>query len=185
MASPDRGRVTAGLPALSPSLRFAADKRETKERKIRAIHRQLETSRDDAVKPDGDRDRSDKQASIGTPLHSAKIMARLMRLNPSLIFQHHPFLPRFQVFIKDRFVCAFEDNYSPQFEVLLWHWEEHVKGYGKEAYLEKVKVLDDTVRGWVTLLDILIRQKLITKAGAEREFGPVHSLAHKTNTAGY
>lgn len=188
----ETGRVTAGLPSLDPSRRFQHDKHEAQTHKIRSIHAEVEAKRADAVSPDGGRDRTDKQQSVGIPLHSAQIIDKLSRLNPSLSFRHHPFMTRFQIFVRDdkgtngeRYVCAFEDGYSPQFEIFLWHWEEHVFGYGAEAYLENVKVLDETVRGWVTLIDILIKQKLITKAGAEREFPYVHSRAHQRNTAGY
>ena len=172
----------AGVPAVTPSLRFERDTKIIKREKHIALNNEVDNNRDHAVSPDGDRDRLDLKRSIGRPLHSSKIIERLQRLNPSLRFQHHPFLERFQICLGERYVCAFEDNYSPEFELFHVHYEEHLEGHGFDAKLVTKAVLDDTTRGWVPLLLLLMKEGLITKAGAEREFGLVYSATWQRQT---
>jgi hypothetical protein len=186
------GRVTAGLPALDPSVRFQAHTVEVKQDRDSRIHAELEAKRDAAIAPDGDRDRTDKQACIGIPLQAESIIGRLTQLNPSLIFKKHPILNRFQICVRDsqaengeRYICSFESGVSSEFDILLWHYEEHVKGHGKDARLEKVKVADSTVCGWASRLVKLIDEKLITRAGAERLFGTIHSYSWQQRTQGH
>lgn len=173
MSTMQLGRVTAGLPSLDPSKRFETDKRIASVERTKAIHADVEQKRDHAVRKYRGKDLTEIRAAIGTPLHSGTIIDKLSKLNPALRFQHHPFLPRFQVLLKEKYICAFEDNYSPQFEIYHTHEEEHVKGFGKDARLETVKVLDGTTRGWVPLLILLIRKRLIPQTPAETAFGIV------------
>lgn len=165
------GRVTAGLPSLDPSKRFQLDTNIEQHDKQVGLANQVEQRRDGAVRKFRDKDLTDLKAAVGQPMHSASIIEKLSQLNPSLNFKHHPWLNRFQILLKDKYVCAFEDEFSPQFEVYLTHEEEHVKGFGKDARLEVVKVLDGTIRGWVPLLMLLIRKRLIPQAKAENLFG--------------
>lgn len=181
-SSLNAGKVTAGVPGLSPSLRFQHDTKIIRKERNEGIALDVDRKRDDAVAPDGDRDRLDLKRCIGRPLHSSKIIERLSRLNPALRFQHHPFLNRFQICLGERYVCAFEDEYSPEFEIMHVHYEEHVEGFGRDAKLVTKAVLDGTTRGWVPLLLLLMKEGLITKAGAEREFGLVYSKAWQAQT---
>jgi hypothetical protein len=186
------GRVTAGLPALDSSVRFQAHTEEVQRHKQVSIAAQNETKRAEAVAPDGERDRTDQGACVGIPLQAETIIDRLTQLNPSLLFKKHPILDRFLICIRDsstetgeRYVCSFEGGISPEFDVLLWHYEEQVKGFGKDATLETVKVPDTIVGGWASRLVKLINEKLITRAGAERLFGTIHSSAWQKRMDGY
>jgi hypothetical protein len=169
--TPELGRITAGLPRLDPSKRFQLDKQAAQRDRQIAVDSEAERKRDHAVREYRGKDLTELRVAVGTPLHSSVIIDKLSQLNPSLTFKHHPFLNRFQVILKDKYICAFEDEYSPQFEIYHTHEEEHVKGYGKDARLEKVKVLDSTTRGWVPLLILLIRKRLIPQTKTENLFG--------------
>jgi hypothetical protein len=169
--TPELGRITAGLPRLDPSKRFQLDKQDAQRDRQIAVDSEAERKRDHAVREYRGKDLTELRVAVGTPLHSGVIISRLYELNPALTCKHHPFLNRFQVILKDKYICAFEDELSPQFEIYHTHEEEHVKGYGKDARLEKVKVLDSTTRGWVPLLILLIRKRLIPQTKTENLFG--------------
>ena len=178
---PEVNRVTAGLPAVDPMKRFQLECRERTREKQRAAIAEAEIKREAAVAPDASfRPTTSWDAQRGLTLHSSELIRRLSILNPSLWFERHPYISSVMaIYVRGeegkKFICGFEAEYSPEFEVRLYHEEETAVGWGDDIHLETVKVCDGTIRGWRTVLSRLIKAGLITQPGAERMFGaPTH-----------
>jgi hypothetical protein len=159
------GRVTAGLPSLDPQRRASTLANERKREKLKAAEQDGLRKKEQAVAADGGRPRTVLEACLGNALTGEQVTKRLRSLNSNLIFENHPTMrDRICVSIHDpkmpekkRFICGMERGYAPEFSVL-----------DEETGSEKK-------RGYWTVIYKLIKERLITKAGAERVFGVPHS----------
>lgn len=159
-AKEDKGRVTAGLPGLSPETRVVTGYRERQRFKNQQNIADAQAKRNNALGPDGNRDRTKERPDY--QLSPAQLMKRLIKLNPNLYFERSLAAPKnMGVYLLDpaieggkRFIVGMQaDDAMPEYSVL-----------NKDgAYEEK--------RGWRTVLYRLIKERLVTPTQAEVMFG--------------
>jgi hypothetical protein len=167
-----RARVTAGLPSLDPLRRAHIGKNEMKREKLHRAEMDGRQKQAQALAPDGARSRTSLEQCLGKPLSGTEVRKRLARLNPSLIFEDHPTMPRICISVRDarvqpekkRFICAMERGFAPEFSVL-----DPEKG-------------NETARGYWTVIHRLMREGLITKGAAEKAFGTPYSKNYQALT---
>lgn len=140
------------------------------------------------VAPDGSRIRNVLEAGIGQPLIGAEVQRRLLLLNPTLIFEPSPVPGR--ICIRRRisdpvlgettsYICAMERGLMPEFSILHFIEEDYFDAKtratpeGTLAIKKRLKINEKNpeTRGWRTVLVRLIKERLITREGAERLFG--------------
>src|SRR5688572_12574945 len=159
----EKGRVTAGLPSLSHVERATRDYRGRQREKARNAVADADAKHQAATAPDTGRSRTVKAACDGIPLHSDQLIRRLQKLNPNLYFERAiADAARMGVYVLDasveggkRFIVGMHSQrLMPEFSV-----------FDKDTAKEKE-------RGWRTVLQALIRARLVNQAKADALFGP-------------
>lgn len=169
-ASLERERQTQSVRSrLSPEERYKFDKGGYKREFQHALFNDGEQKKKAAVAPDNGRDRTNRDAGIGMPLHSSVFIQRLTQLNPSLWFERSNADPdKIGIYLKIpismihpeglQYLFAFHDGIMPEFVLL--------RDPGEDG--ENVGILR---QGWRTVLARLIRQRLIPISAVEVMFG--------------
>lgn len=138
--------------------------------------------------PDGERARNVREAGVGRPLGGAEVQRRLLQLNPALIFEpsSNPNRVCIKYWIIDpvlgrtlQYACAMERGLMPEFSILHFVTEPYFDartratpdGTGVMKNRIKIDERNPETRGWRTVLARLIKQRLISREGAERLFG--------------
>lgn len=158
----EKGRVSAGIPALSPIHRGRVGYQEQQDFKQQVMIAEAEQKKQALAAADGGIPTTVLEAQLGRPMTSAEITKRLLKLNPNLIFERSLadpstmgiYLPDALVTGGRKFLMGFEFGYSPEFTV-----------NGEDAngrYQEK--------RGWRQIIARLARCGHISLAAAERIF---------------
>lgn len=164
----DRGRVTAGLPALTSEKRRDITAYQLRQIYQRACQQEYRSNEEKALARDGAiEDVTDWEQVVGIPLMGARIIGRLKKLNSNLWFeQSHADASKTGVYILKndfqggqgkQFLCGMETDLNPEFSVRITDDEGTPKGI---------------IAGWRRLLMRLIRAKLITEPKANAIFGP-------------
>ena len=176
------GKVTAGMPSLSSDLRATISKarlnREmSRQRLLDHVGREVST-----VAPDGAIDTTSPDEQMGTPLSSTEMQRRLLLCNANL---------RFEVALKDaskigiyvienregtlekRFVCGMLHGVMPERSIRVPVNKEVPDVDGLGAWVQ-IKRFDHEIRGWRTVLAMLLRSRLITQPQIDR-YWPVSS----------
>lgn len=178
------GRVTAGLPSLSPHKR---SRRETVERTRAftesAIEEQKQRDRQ-ALLIDSQDDATNYLARLGRPMHADKFIQKLHKLNSNLVFErsvnyprltgiyvHHPITDLERLMGKEerRHVCGMESEWMPEFSQS-HHKTERVPDTSNPGQMKDVRTFTGETRGWRTVLARLIRERLVSKELADKEF---------------
>jgi hypothetical protein len=187
-----RDLEVAKASSAAPGL--GAEERQGKE--IQGYHTQFERDaqrsewlRDNIyTAPDGSRPRDVREAGTGLPLTGMEVKRRLLLLNPALIFEDstHPSRICIKRGISDpvlgdtlHYVCAMERGLMPEFSILNFVEEEYYdastratpEGTGLVKRRIKIDERNPETRGWRTVILRLIKERLISQAGAERVFG--------------
>lgn len=171
-------RVTSAAPSLSPSRRYLIDRQNFSNYKHdRIIDEGFARYRATNVL-DGGRPMTELEAQIGRAMKSDDIQKRLLSLNSRLVFIIPPADEnKYGVYLADRtapmgirFLCGMERGWTPEFTVRKLKWEKRlVKSYPPQY--EMIPDYAGEKRGWRKVLAVLIRERVITKAGAEKVFG--------------
>ncbi len=167
------GKVTAGLPALSPQLRSRVDT----VRRTRAMNRQalLDTlERESYAADSGGLGGNDLEYQIGRPLTAAQFEQRIRRCNPNLLVERSRADPtkRGVYRVEDgerRFICGMESGYMPEFSVRHIEMQE-IPDPDIAGHWQKIPKFKGETRGWRTVLARLLRHRVIEPAAIERWF---------------
>lgn len=163
-AQDDKGRVTAGIPALSSEKRrdiTEASLMRVYQESLQAEYRLNEAS---ALAKDGSIENTmDWEQVVGIPLTGARLIGRLRKLNSNLYFEQSKGDPtKTGVYILNEgrhkeFMVGMETEWNPEFSLRVVDDEGKPKGI---------------VSGWRRVLSRLIRAKLISEPAAFKLFGP-------------
>jgi hypothetical protein len=140
------------------------------------------------VASDGGRPRNVREAGVGRPLLGTEVEKRLRMLNPALIFEDSTYPGRICIkrWISDpvlgetlHYVTAMERGLMPEFSILNFVEEEYFdartqampEGTGLPKKRLKIDERNPETRGWRTVILRLIKERLISREGAERLFG--------------
>ena len=191
---PDNGRVTAGIPSLDSPKRFQHDSELVTEDFRNAIEAEQRRNEIMCLNPDGERPSTIFGASEGTKLTSAEFIKRLTAINPNFWFERSTALPTemcccLKVPISEDHPSGlwFQFGFSAEKPLIEWNWSHEIE---REMFTrkpdEKVKerfachgcdecrregAFFGRLRGWRSLLQILLNNKLITPAQIEEKFG--------------
>lgn len=178
------GRVTAGLPGLTPRIRNERDIVEnTRDLSSRAMLQQREN---DAftVASDGGIDTTNIMAQMGRPLASTEVISRLRRMNANLVFEiSMSDSSKYGIYAMElradpvtglfgnrkRFICGMESGYQPEFSVRHYR-EKEVPDATAIGHWRKEKIFTRETRGWRTVLMRLLKERLISEAQIQRYF---------------
>lgn len=185
-------KATSASPGLAP-LERAHHERQGYQTQFQRDAQKEQAFRDDAyVATDGARPRNVREAGVGRPLGGMEVQRRLLQLNPALIFEPSSYPGRICIkhWILDpvlgktlQYVCAMERGLMPEFSILNYVEEEYFdartratpEGTGLIKKRLKIDEKNPETRGWRTVLVRLIKERLISREGAERLFGlPSH-----------
>lgn len=168
----EKGRVSQGVPGLSPEKRAAVTYRDKQRDKTKTLTADGLSKQKALTAPDGKRDTTSYEAQAGLELDPYLIMCRLRKLNQSLFFEpskHDP--KKIGIYLLDplaeegkRFLCGMErERKMPEFSVRQVVPFDLATGQ-KDRFKE--------TRGWRSVLSKLIRCGVISKTKAEIVFGP-------------
>lgn len=163
-----RGKVTAGLPSLSPERRDYITEYQLKQIFQRECETEVRTKENSCVESDGAiADVTNWDEVVGNPLPGTTISIRLKRMNPNLWFETsncddsktgvYILKNDFQGGQVKEFVCGMETYLNPEFSVRIVDDKGAAKGI---------------ISGWRRVLMKLISAKLITESKAFTLFGP-------------
>lgn len=176
----NKGKVTAGLPGLSPSLRSRKETQE-KSRFIDKENLKDEAKRAsstvapiDGIKP------SNVLAQMGRPLTSQVVQKKLKEMNPAFYFEISiADKTKTGIYLienkngeaQKRFICGMESGVMPEFSI------KHEKFFRQPdpstpGNWLNVPVLSSETRGWRTVLARLYRERLITAPQITAFFAP-------------
>ena len=181
-------KSTSASPGLDALERMIRDRHGYRTQFQRDVFLEQEQRDAHYVASDGGRPRNVKEAGVGRPLFGHEIQRRLLSLNPSLIFEPSPVPGRICIkqMIDDpvlgrtsNYVCAMERGLMPEFSILHFVEEEYFdaqtqatpEGTGLVKTRIRIDEKNPETRGWRTVLLRLIKERLITEAGAARVFG--------------
>jgi hypothetical protein len=164
----DRGRATAGLPALSSSKRREITDYQLRQIYQRSLQSEYRGNEETATAPDGAIDDvTDLEQVVGIPLVGPRIITRLKRLNKNLWFERsnadssktgiYVLEPSLSGGMEKKFLCGMETELNPEFSVRVVDEAGAAKGI---------------ISGWRRILMRLIRARLISEPGAFALFGP-------------
>ena len=163
--SPDEdctnGKVTAGLPALSPEKRAVTNNRRRMAAKRDALVADAKQREQSAGAADGNRSRTIKDAS-GWWMNTDEFIRRLSKLTKVLFF-----LPT-QGF-NDR-ISIYRQTNNPE-HPLVYVGAVHKDKIPEFSLFDKKKH-NVTMMGWRTVLLRLVTSKIITQSAVETTFGP-------------
>lgn len=163
-----RGKVTAGLPSLSPERRDYVTEYQLKQIFQRECETQVRTREKACVEPDGAiEDVTDWDEVVGIPLMGSTLAIRLKRLNPNLWFElsncdHsktgvYILKNDFKGGLEKEHICGMETDINPEFSVRVVNEKKQPKGI---------------ISGWRRLLMTLIRAKHVSESQVFALFGP-------------
>ena len=164
----EKGRVTAGIPSLSPERRAATTYRKAQQAKQQALVADANRRHDAATAPDGTRPRTEYDAQAGMELYPDQLIQRLLKLNRNLYFEparhNHQTLGIYLLNATPegdrRYLCGmYRERKMPEFTVVKWVGDPSDEN------------MEQTV-GWRNVLSKLIRARVISKARVEVAFGP-------------
>lgn len=163
----DKGRVTAGLPSLTPQKRHEITDYHLSLVYQRACQQEYFRNEQNATAADGAIDDvTDWEQVVGMPLSGPRIIGRLRKMNPMLWFeQSHVDPTKTGIYLLNsipgspdkQFICGMETEINPEFTVRVLDSQGNAKGI---------------IGGWRRVLMRLIRARLITEARAWALFGP-------------
>lgn len=174
-------QVRAGSP-LPPEIRAITEREGYKKDYQNALVNDVKKKAADAVALDNGRPRTEYERSIGMPITAETFMRRLLQLNSSFWFERanadkekigiyricEPDLnyPEGKVFI-----CGFHDGIMPEFALLSKEDDRAmINSDGEtEVFTGECKVLR---QGYRSILQRLVRAKMINLTKAEALFGP-------------
>jgi hypothetical protein len=190
---PDHGRVTAGIPSLDSSQRFQHDSELVTEDYRQQIDAEGRAGEERCLAPDGARPSTILGASEGVTLTPEQFIARLTALRPNFWFQ------RSAVLTTEFAACLrvpktedhpegmwFQFGFSGVRPLIEWNWSHELKrmvhtrlgSLVEEKYAchgcdecKKLGAFFGRIRGWRSLLQILMDNKVITPAEAVEKFG--------------
>ncbi len=151
------------------------------------------------------------ERQLGHPYTSVDFEARLRKLNPNLIFEHHPYKPDKKCLyhvnrLGKHFICAYENGYAPEHSVMrtrteeVWTGQTHIikkdlpkgefvpgKGFIWDSRVtpgfKEVEVpWGEAIRGWRTVLIKLVGNLIVTVSEVERVFGADDTAEWKKHT---
>src|SRR4051812_10248598 len=82
-----RGKVTAGLPSLTPGKRGRADTFWQQRQKLHGLIADVEGRKRAAAAPDGGRPTHVREAQKGIELKGSELINRIRKMNPNLWFE--------------------------------------------------------------------------------------------------
>lgn len=181
-------KSTSASPALDAYKRSAWERKGYQTQFQRDAFQEQKQRDDTYTAPDGSRIRNVTEAGVGRPLFGCEVQRRLLLLNPALIFEDstHPGRICIKHWITDpvlgrttQYVCAMERGMMPEYSILNFVEEEYFdactqatpEGTGAIKTRIKIDEKNPETRGWRTVLVRLIKERLITREGAERMFG--------------
>ena len=148
------------------------------QRHAQRVQASQEVLRNDALlAPDGNIDVTNREAQKGRVLSRATLVHRIKRLNPNLWYEQSIRFPKQGgLYITDatvpygkRMVCSFPHDHVNEFSLRITI-PDVVPAIGSQAQWMAIRRVDQQEPGWRAVLLKLIMDKLITPAGAEREF---------------
>lgn len=179
MAHRSRIRTHSVIDSQRKAVHNRAAATERSIERTRARTADAEAKKTELTKRDAGRPRDDQEAQKGLVFSGNTFMQRLRKLNPQLLFE--PSIAdsgkTTGVYIPDplgdrgrRFVGAyFWSDWNPEFALIGYRDAEK-----QFPYVER--------QGWRSCLARLIRQRLISEAGAEIMFGPPSMMSQRWNT---
>lgn len=138
-----------------------------------------------ALENDGGLDVTSAEEQLGRPLYAFEVQTRLLALNQNLLFEKSIADPsKYGIYIvrsgpdpatgkgtnHRQFICGMEAGVSPQRSVRAFKEEKIPHPTEAEEWLVQPVPIGEKARGWMTVLMRLIRERVITRAGAERMF---------------
>lgn len=186
----DNGRVTAGIPTLDSPKRFQLDTELVTEDYRQQIDAELKANEDRCLAPDGERPSTILGASEGIRLTPEQFMQRL----PGLWFERSGTVPT------EMMCCVrvpasedhpkglwFQFGFSAEKPLIEWNWSHEktrvvhtrIPGFLKEEKYachgcpecRKLGAFFGRIRGWRSLLQILMQNKVITATEVQEKFG--------------
>jgi hypothetical protein len=172
------GRVTAGLPSLTPDLRGAISRvrlsREvSRQRLLDHISRESSTTA-----PDGAIDTTSPEQQAGIPLFVAEMKRRLLLCNANFHFEQSIAFPdKMGIYIienrdgltEKRFVCGMMNSVMPERSIRVPKSKD-VPSTNGDGVWQAIGVIDVEIRGWRTVLAMLLRSKLITQIQIDKHW---------------
>ena len=177
MIARNRGE-TAGLPALTPGLRSVITKAGIDAERNRQLLKDDIGRESATVARDGDLDVTSKDQQIGLPMSASEIKRRLLLCNPNLHFEisiHDASKTGIYVMrnnegkLEKQFVCGMMSGLSPERSVRVHKWTKIPNPDNSGEWLQ-VKTIQSEIRGWRTILGILLRCKFVTQPQIDRLF---------------
>jgi hypothetical protein len=183
---------TSASPALDALKRTIEETRGYHTQFERDAQKEQQRRDEHYVASDGGRPRNVREAGVGRPLLGTEVQKRLLMLNPALIFEDSTYPGRICIkrWISDpvlgetlHYVTAMERGLMPEFSILNFVEEEYFdaqtqaipEGTGLIKTRLKIDERNPETRGWRTVILRLIKERLISREGAERLFGlPSH-----------
>lgn len=161
----ERGKVTQGIPGLSPAHRATRTYRERQREKSRQLADGSERAEAELTAPDGKRPTTEYEAQKGMELPSSVVIKRLLKLNPNLYFEPAKANQSLMgIYYLDalalegrRYICTggYHDRPMPEFTV---NQKDKTGRYRP-------------IIGWRYVLNRLIRARYINRHRAEVLFG--------------
>lgn len=163
----NNGRVTAGIPSLSPEKRHEITESGLSRAYQRTLQADYFKNEQNALEDDNGADVTEWEQVVGIPLTGARIISRLKKLNSSLWFEPsnadrsktgiYHWRPDLKGGMEKIFICGMETEINPEFTLRVVDEQGQAKGI---------------ISGWRRVLMRLIRKGLITEPGAWSLFGP-------------
>lgn len=177
-------RTSSVAPSLSATSRFLKDSQAvTNFNHQTAIDEGFRNAKRDTIADNG-RPVTVLEARMGKMLKRDQIEKMLKSLNPNLLFEvSKADTSKIGCYIVDkkskegrRFLCGFENGWSPEFTVVHTKKERRmVQPINSAPIWEDVEEYVGEKRGWRKLIASLIKSKVINKTRAEKVFGlPTH-----------
>jgi hypothetical protein len=166
--------VTAGMPALSSDLRNAITKIHEGRDRNRALLQDDIKREASLTKEDASFDVTDQAQQMGRPLSRSELERKLLLCNKNFIFETSIQDPtKAGVYVitptGKRFLCGFINGISPEFSVIVPE-EKTIPDPDGSPDWQKVRGMKSEIRGWRTVLAMLIKSRAITQAQAETHF---------------
>jgi len=190
---PDHGRVTAGIPSLDSPKRFQKDSELVSKDYAQKIEQETRSGDEACLNPDGERPSTILGASEGIKLPPAEFIRRLTAINPNFWFERSKSMPTemcacIKVPISEDHPKGlwFQFGFSAERPLIEWNWSHektklmHTRGIGlvKEKFAchgcdecKKEGAFFGRIRGWRSLLQILMENKIITSTDIVEKFG--------------
>jgi len=177
MIERNRGE-TSGLPALTPGLRRAITKAGMDAERNRQLLKDDIGRESATVAPDGDLDVTSSDQQIGSPMSANELKRRLLLCNPHLHFEisvHDATKTGIYVFRNNegtpekQFICGMMSGIAPERSIRI-HKETKIPHPDGTGEWLNVKTIQSEIRGWRTVLGILLRCQLVTQPQIDRLF---------------